>query len=505
MPFFPFSDSMPYNSSNKVSGQLYSTTERRGPVWFRRPRHSNSIPEESNALLSFEVGPLESAKDKRSISSRALIQGLTFMVVVALLAVSIPLWVSPLQRLWGDVFPPPPYTGSLVFTEEGEYLTARHMTDGGIQWRLPLAGINSGAVQYGNALYVTPYSDQAIHVEKLRAQDGHLLWQFTRQGYDQFFVLGLRGTHLIGWYQNGPTGKGRAVALDDTTGRTLWVTPEMTDAQGNLAGNELLLCQDNARSDGQPITYGLSSVDLLTGKQRWSQTITLKQSAPFNGYNCGATATVAFLLINPSQPGELEAFDLATGAPRWHIPVTGYLTAYDLGVAFFSTWIGGGESNSATGDRLSAVRIADGSLLWSIPGQYVPLVGNGISELIRGGVVLVHAAEGLAGIAASTGTVLWSWPGHAPAGLPDWDVVSNGGNVLYYADEGGIAAIDASTRQVLWQDIIANAATLSISGRQLFASDQQSLMALDATTGRVHWHAPTAAQAQFVYCLLCSS
>src|SRR5579884_4167074 len=264
-------------------------------MWSRRRPKSASPRDDASTLLAFEVNSIELATRGRSLSARSLLNGLTLLIVAVLLAISAPLWIGSAQQMWTRLFPPPPYTGALLFTEDGTTLIARRVVDGDVQWRLPISNPNGySVVRYGDTLY-TAQSNGTETVEAIRAQDDHVLWQSTRQGYDQFWVLGIRGTQLYGWYQNGPTGKGRAVALDTRTGRTLWASPEQTGALGYLAGDDILICQSTG-TNGQNNTYRLTDLDSSTGVQRWSHTPLIKQSDPSTGDNCFGTATLALLL-----------------------------------------------------------------------------------------------------------------------------------------------------------------------------------------------------------------
>ncbi|HKD77940.1 MAG TPA: PQQ-binding-like beta-propeller repeat protein, partial [Ktedonobacterales bacterium] len=217
---------------------------------------------------------------------------------------------------------------------------ARRITNGGIQWQLPITRPNGHSViQYGDTLYAA-HSDAGPTeiVEAIRARDGHVQWRSTRQGYDLFGVLGIHGTQLVGWYRSGPTGKGRAVALDIRTGRTLWATPELTDAMGYLATNDILICQSTS-TDGQINTYRLTDLDSVTGVQRWSDTLSIKQGDPPAGYNCVGTTTIALMLPESAQSGKIYAFDIQSGVQLWQAPANGntYLSGYDQDRVYVST------------------------------------------------------------------------------------------------------------------------------------------------------------------------
>ncbi len=451
------------------------------------------------APVAFEMTTLESAEGHKSLSPRALVNGLTLATVLALLAASIPLWIGAARQAWARQFPPPAYTGALLFTEAGSQLTALRTTDGSVQWTLWMNLQESNVFQYNDTLYIAQYTvNQVITIAAVRARDGHLLWQSTRQGYNVPEVIGIQDGNLVDLYQSDPTGNEILVALDIHTGQTRWVTPEMTSAEVYLAENTIILCQYDISSDGQTAIYAMTALDSLTGKQHWSHTLSLPQSE--QGYVCGTTATRAIIALNPGALGALYSYDVQTGALSWHAQVGPNIETFDQDRVYLSTWTGSAYPDATAGDRLRALRAGDGAMLWSAPGQYLPMQ---YGETLFPDIVLARTPDGLAGLDARTGTVKWTWT-PASANTSDWNYISGRGNMLYYGDQTGVYAFDEQSGRMLWQRDGQNALfSAAAAYQQIYISGQQHLLAVNASNGKLRWQIPVAGITQFVYCPTC--
>jgi outer membrane protein assembly factor BamB len=473
-------------------------------MWFRRQQQPSDNHEDTSTQLALDVSSLESTEGRKSLSSRALINALTLATVLALLVASVPLWIGSVGQAWAHLFPPPAYTGTLLFTEAGSQLTALRTTDGGVQWSLSMDLQNSNVFRYNDALYVAQYTEnQILTIEAIRARDGHVLWQSRRQGYNVPEVIGIRGAYLYALYEDGPTGKEMLIALDVHTGQLRWATAEMTSAEVFLADNNLILCQYDISADGQTALYGLTALDGSTGKQHWGYTLSLKQSDQSSGYACGTTATQAVIVLDPGATGALYAYNVQTGTLSWHTQVGPSVEIFDQHMVYLTTWTGSGSisSNTATGDSLRALRADDGGVLWTIPGQYFPPQQE---SLTFPDILLAHTPNGLAGLDPKTGMVRWTWT-PAAASASDGNFFSGSGNVLFYNDQTGIYAFDARSGKMLWQRSTQSALSSTATQYQrLYISAQQHILALNANDGRLRWQTPIEEITHFVYCLTCN-
>jgi outer membrane protein assembly factor BamB len=212
-------------------------------------------------------------------------------------------------------------------------------------------------------------------------------------------------------------------------------------------------------------------LDAKTGAERWRTT-----KHPV------APPTDGVLLVIGDDPSTLEALDLSTGTHRWDAKVTPSFVAVDGHRAFVSGT-----------DGLTAVSLADGSILWQAavsPGSDRTTVEVG------GGLVFGQPAGGTGAVAVdgATGKVVWTAEGvsvpQQGEGLPFY-----GDGNLYVSGSSGISALDAKTGAVRWtteqvgipagsfrqRGAIPGAFVLGVS------SPTQAIAALDSGTGAVRW------------------
>jgi outer membrane protein assembly factor BamB len=301
-------------------------------------------------------------------------------------------------------------------------------------WRLG-AGVSSGAVLFedGSALLASG----AGHLACYRTSDGTKLWEAPGQGADEpraagrpFRVQSGGRPHVI-----AGTGDGRLLCLDAETGARAWEFATRRGGGLALAQAERLLYVASASG-------AVCALDLADGRLvwRWKARGRLEH-APLPWRDllivCGGRS--------PAEEGRVYALDALTGELRWQRRVGAAIESPPL--------LHGGRlfvpAEQAGGARLSAIRLADGVVLWR-------------KELDSAGV--------------------------APLGAP----VEAAGAVLVKTDAGVVHAFDPATGERRWTvslaggvvpDVLRNA-PLRRSGDALYAGYDAAYV-IDPAAGRV--------------------
>jgi outer membrane protein assembly factor BamB len=464
-------------------------------VFRRRKERVPQAHEETSSAVSYEVAPIEPAERQRSLPARAIFNAITIVVVVTLIAVSVPLWLGPARQLWMRLFPPPPYAGSLFYTleENGGDFIARRTTDGSVQWRLKNTSQETFSVSDGGTIYDFVSGQHLLRA--IRPRDGHIIWQsrVSIQNTDYVAPIGFDQAAIYLWDVHAATTQtGPVLAFDKQGGQLSWTSPDASDALIDAASRSLLLC-NITQIKGSRETLALTTIDLSTKAQRWNHTLT-QSNSPSVGWLCGLTPTRAYGTLSQGQPfaSAVSTFDLQTGAFVWQKLVAGSLSGADRDLLYFSTALG----NQAGAGQLIAIQMADGSQRWSAPaGAYDPAYFFASGTPAIGKALVLHAPDELAAIDTQTGAFLWALKTTAvdPSGN-QWDIEQGDGNVVYYEDASGLYAVDALSGRINWKstdyhyfEISAGFSTLHFDRHQLYVIQGLRLSALDPSTGVLRW------------------
>ena len=215
-------------------------------------------------------------------------------------------------------------------------------------------------------------------------------------------------------------------------------------------------------------------LDAKTGHERWRTT--KHPVAPPSG---------GVLLVIGDDPAKTSALDLDSGKVEWTAAVEPSFVAVD------------GERAYVSGtDGLTAVSLADGSILWKAPltpGAQRTTVETG------GGLVFGQPSSGTAveALDGTTGSVVWTADGVSlppqGEGLPFY-----GDGNLYVQGPTAVSALDAKTGAVRWTTDQAGMQTATFRDRGAVpgsfvvgvTSGAPAIVALDAATGAVRWSIP---------------
>jgi len=239
---------------------------------------------------------------------------------------------------------------------------------------------------------------------------------------------------------------------------------------------------------------GLVALDLATGAEKW-RTVT-----PYSVR--AAPAIGGDLVVAALENGELRAFALADGTPRWT-----YDVAAGIDSLASSLWaapaIDGDTVYIAVQGRIAAVALTDGAPRWSreLTPEYAWL----------GSLAAVAVADGaaVANVARNDGMTAWN----ATTGEPRWKIktaktiavhstpVIFGGDVFFINSAGTVTRASLASSQERWsRSVIPDGnewsysitATPALANGRLFVPTQyRDLVALDATTGAELWRRTT--------------
>jgi outer membrane protein assembly factor BamB len=287
------------------------------------------------------------------------------------------------------------------------------------------------------------------------------------------------------------TSIGGAVAL----GTPLIVSAHDQPAAGDLA---IVVQTDRARGD----TGGVVALDLATGAIRWRAT------TPFPATGAAlylpADAPADGLVIAALGDGELRAYAVADGEPRWTASV-----ATALSTLASSQWaaptVADGVVYAGVPGRVAAFDAATGAPRWQrdlSPDN--PWLGSLASPAIGGGVAIT-AESRVSGVSAwdvATGAPVWSATASYAQAVNATPVIAGGTLVL--ADvSGDVSALDAATGQLAWSRALTpggfdwgysiTAAPVVVGTRVIVPTQWDDLVALDLATGNELWRAQAPA------------
>jgi outer membrane protein assembly factor BamB len=225
------------------------------------------------------------------------------------------------------------------------------------------------------------------------------------------------------------------------------------------------------------------AVDAETGKTVWRTST----DAPIAG---GPGVGEGLVLVGTSG-GELLALDAHDGALAWRVPVSSEVLSVPR--------VADGRVVVHTGDgRVFALNAADGKRRWVFDRTVPVLTLRGTSSpvLTQGLAVGGFASGRLASLDARDGRLLWETAIAMPQGRSELermvDISADPvvvGNVVYVVSfQGRLAALDLGTGRTLWSRDISSYAGLAADRRQVYVTDEQShVWAFDARSGGSLW------------------
>jgi len=225
------------------------------------------------------------------------------------------------------------------------------------------------------------------------------------------------------------------------------------------------------------------ALDPASGKTLWRVDTGLPLS--------GGPGAAGELLLLGTEEAELVALTQEKGEQRWRRRVSSEVLSSPAGEA------GVAVVRSADG-RVIGVNSSNGETRWffdrSVP--VLTLRGNS-SPLVRDGRVFIGFANGkLACLELDSGTQVWETPIATPRGRTELERVVDIDadpvlveEVIYSASfHGGVAAVSEASGVVLWKRKLSSHAGLDADWRQVYLSDNQDhIWSLDANNGASLW------------------
>lgn len=256
-----------------------------------------------------------------------------------------------------------------------------------------------------------------------------------------------------------------------------------------IAGDTVIVATtDRAAGDAG----GLVALDLATGAVRWRATTPYPITA--------APAVDGDVVVATLGDGEVRAFSLADGAPRWQ-----HAIAAGVDSLAASLWappvIADGVVYAGVEGRFEALDAATGEPVWSIAQHPAyPWLGSLAAPAVSGDLVLASFGrdDGVTAFRTATGDLRWQMSGVVAVNAAP--VIVNG--VAYVASAtGDVVALDVATGLRRWTRSLVDggfdwayaitAAPAYADGRLYVPTQWNALVALDATTGAELWRATT--------------
>ncbi len=303
-------------------------------------------------------------------------------------------------------------------------------------------------------------------------------------------------TLAAAWPQvgGGPTHTGASPTPIATPLQVAWTTA----VGGSLAlgtpivvGTTVVVAQVDR---GAGNAGGLVALDLATGAIRWRATTAFPITA--------APAIDGDTVVATLGNGEIRAFALADGAPRWSFDLAAGLSSHET-AQWAPPTIAAGHVYAGVQARFAALDVATGAALWIADRQTKnPWLGSLGAPGIDGDTVVASfsRADGTSAWHADTGATSWQVIASSTSAVNAAPVIANG--IAYIASASGdVSALDLATGAARWTRRITTdgfdwgysiTAAPALAGGTLFVPTQWgALVALDAATGTERWRVTT--------------
>lgn len=350
--------------------------------------------------------------------------------------------------------------------------------DGALLWRAQATakvgrkGVRTSAppLTIGGRFYVY---DAGGTVTALAGAGGRQ-WSVSLKPKDENSLVTGGGIAAIGNVIVAATGYGELVALDAATGARAWTYDLREPARGapTAAGGKVYVVT---------VTNVLHAVNIADGSEAW----TYAGIPAIAGILSAASPAVSGnIVVVPYSSGEVIAFDVATGKPKWsETVIRAVRTSAVSGLTDVSASpvIADGVA-FATGvsGRTIAVKLSNGERLWeaNVGSAYTPAVSGNA-------VFLIDLDDNMIALDRSTGKAFWStklpvvrkkrffsvWAGPTLAGNTLWAV----------SNDGRLISVEPATGQILFDRKLAGPAYIkptAAGGRLYVLAGDGSLSAL---------------------------
>jgi outer membrane protein assembly factor BamB len=207
-------------------------------------------------------------------------------------------------------------------------------------------------------------------------------------------------------YTQEQRGNDELVACYDlSTGKLVWKHSDAARFWESNAGPgpRATPTLSNGRVYSLGATGILNVLDAATGAVVWTRNAVSDTGAKIPGWGISASPLVVNDEVVVAASGNLVAYDLATGTPRWYGPRTG--TSYSSPQLL--TIDGVAQVLLLNANGATSVGLADGKLLWEHPWPGVPIVQP--AQTADGNILMaVSDSSGLRRLAVSNGANGWA-------------------------------------------------------------------------------------------------
>jgi eukaryotic-like serine/threonine-protein kinase len=276
---------------------------------------------------------------------------------------------------------------------------------------------------------------------------------------------------------------GVITAVAEASGVVLWQSPPgspINDAPTIASGLVI------AGSDDGFVT----ARDTLTGHERWQ----VRTSGPVRS----SPVAVDGVLYFGSDDGHVYAYDAVDGAHRWTSPDTGGPIDRAIAISDGVIYAGSGSPTDATFDAFDS---ATGKPRWAGPthlgpGQpSTPSVADG-QVYVASGLDTAAAPHLLFGLDAASGRELWRWSSpNGPKQQINIGAVA-GGTIYVVSYDHDVYALDTANGHARWDRAFATKGLISavgglVDGTLYVPSSDRRIYSIDASDGQQRW-APVA-------------
>lgn len=447
--------------------------------------------------------PTDDVATGLSRRSRRILWVLTALALLGGIVAAVPWWGPFAQQAKNALFPPPPYTGSLIYSEYAGQLTALRTSDGGVQWTQHDVFASSQFIATPTIIVLAGLFHDQPSIAGVQPRSGRLMWlRANPSQYASPYFAGVSNHWIDVWFPS-PDGVLPPLyeVLNAQSGTLLWSDThdgQMVDTQVTDA-SPLVFC-----TFGGPHTApGVVARDAATGAVRWQVAIPGENEHNSNGMSCYRSGTVIILEIMHSTSSTLRAYRLADGTFLWQAEDNGSITGWDAATRYTSTSARFTGLPAQHTPILMARDSATGHVLWQVQGDYTdlaafdPFEGDSTSP-----VYFAKSLTGMVAFASQSGTLLWHFD--PPDDQSDnWLAVFDGDHTLYYFGQSTLYVLNAGTGQMRWH--VALPLAEQGEGLRGFFADRQhayllgsdGITARDAATGQEIWH--SAQQANEIF------
>lgn len=242
-------------------------------------------------------------------------------------------------------------------------------TTGKRLWSIP-RHMRGGPSTDGTAAYVVndTGAGNIFRLLKLDPKTGRILWSASDEDFGNHNTAPVVADGRVFLANRNDT----LAAVDAESGKVLWKLPAARVCSPNLAYGNRTLYFAGAIGEGKD---ALTALDPATGKARWA---TKTKAGGFDACTSGP-ALSGGLLLTIADRKELQAFDAATGAPKWQRALTSE-------GEFFSLAVSQGVAYSGSAEGFHGFRVDSGQPVFDVPFVLKPS-GGGFPLLISDGVL----------------------------------------------------------------------------------------------------------------------